>query len=421
VIYLAHTNADEMADTLRALGLVRGGASGAGSAGARPGAGASSGSAAPVSGDVRIAADKVSNAIVVFAGGQDFLMVRDLVGKLDLPRRQVYVEAAVLDLSVLRTHELGLSAHLGQSVSNGSAAVAGSTSSSSLTSLVTDAASLAKLFTGGGLTTGVFGQSFTWNGITVPSFGVVLKALESTKDVHVISQPHLLTMDNVKASLSVGQSIPFPTQSLSSVVSGTASTALAATYQRQDVALKLEMTPHLNDSESIRLEIDSEISDVPDGQASGAAGGPTTNKRTIKTAVVVADGETVVLGGLQKESESETVEKTPILGDIPILGMLFRTRSKQRQKQDLVVCITPYVIRGPQDLRRIFERKQMEQREFTALFDRHPNFDAPVDYGRSRGLLVEIDRTARAAEREVALLRESERGRKHPPVEGEVQ
>ena len=186
------------------------------------------------------------------------------------------------------------------------------------------------------------------------------------------------------------------------------------------MALKLELTPHLNDSDAIRLELDGEISDVPDGQSSAAPGGPTTNKRTIKTTVLVGDGETVVLGGLQKETDSETIERVPYLGDIPILGRLFQYRSKQRTKQDLMIAITPYVIRGPDDLRRIFERKQQDQRDFSTLFDA-PNPQQFVDYARKRSLLDEVNRTGRRADDEARLQHDAEAGGKHPPVEGEVQ
>jgi general secretion pathway protein D len=332
------------------------------------------------------------------------------------------VEAAILDVSVDRAHKLGVAAHGGDSVSNGAATVVGSSSSSSLGSIVTDEKSLAGLFTSGGLTTGVFGQAFSVAGVTIPSFGVVLKALESSREVNVISQPHLLTMDNVKAAISVGQSIPFQTQSLGAVTGG-ATPSLLSSYQRQDVALKLELTPHLNDSDSIRLELDGEISDVPDGQSTTQAGGPTTNKRTIKTAVVVHDGETVVLGGLQKESESESVEKVPGLGDIPILGRLFQYRAKQRARQDLLIAITPWVIRGPEDLRRIFERKEQDQREFAARFDAHDPGDShiPIDYSRRRGLLEEINVTARETEREAALLREAHGPEQARTPDGEIE
>jgi general secretion pathway protein D len=256
--------------------------------------------------------------------------------------------------------------------------------------------------------------------VTIPSFGVVLKALESSKDVSVISQPHLLTMDNVKASLSVGQSIPFQTQSLGSLTT-TATTSLLSSYQRQDVALKLELTPHLNDSESIRLELDGEISDVPEGQSTTQPGGPTTDKRTIKTSVVVNDGETIVLGGLQKEAESESVEKVPGLGDIPILGRLFQHKAKQRTRQDLLIAITPFVIRGPDDLRRIFERKLRDQEEFAARFGTRANdWAPPVDHARRRGLLEEINTVAREAEREATLIREARAHAVPAPAQGEI-
>jgi general secretion pathway protein D len=226
----------------------------------------------------------------------------------------------------------------------------------------------------------------------------------------------------VKASLSVGQSIPFPTGSLASQAAGAGATlALSTSYSRQDVALRMELTPHLNDSDSIRLEIDGEISDVPEGQTAGSAG-PITNKRTLKTAVVVGDGETVVLGGLQKDGETETVEKVPGLGDIPILGKLFQYKKRQRTKQNLLIVLTPHVIRGPDDLRRIFQRKEDERREFV---ERETAFrtpwSPPVDWARKRGLLEEINVVARRADEEAAAVQAAARALKKPPVEGEVQ
>src|SRR5262249_39661779 len=154
------------------------------------------------------------------------------------------------------------------------------------------------------------------------------------------------------------------------------------------------------------------------------AGGPITNKRTIKTAIVVQDGETVVLGGLQKESDSESEQKIPFFGDIPVLGRLFSHRSKTRTKQDLLIVLTPYVIRGADDLRRIFERKEQERREFVerpTAFKDPSAYEARVDYRRKRGLLEEINLSARAAERDAAAVREAERQlRRAPPVDGAV-
>jgi general secretion pathway protein D len=392
VLYLANTNAEDMATTLQSVGL-----SSRGVGGSKPGALA-------LQGEVRIGADKVSNSLVVFAGGNDFLMVRDLVGKLDVPRRQVYVEATILDVSVDKIRNLGIVFHNGASVDGNTAFVA--SGSQGFNSVVVNAQTVGSALGTGGLVAGLLGKSFSFAGTSVPSLGVMLQALEHSKDVNVLSRPHLLTMDNTKASLSVGQSIPFQTQSLATPTGGT--TAMISNYARTDVTLKMEITPHLNDSDSVRLELDGTIEDVPDGQTLNQAGGPTTNKRTLKTAVVVRDGDTIVLGGLQKESESESVEKIPGLGDIPLLGRLFQYRSKQRSKQDLLIILTPYVIRGPEDLRQIFEQRAAERREFIercTAFQDDSVYDAHVDYRRKRGLLEEINVAAREAEQQAQAMR----------------
>ncbi len=417
VVYLANTNAEEMATTLQSIGLAsKTGSTGSAPAAARPGAPPA---AIPLQGEVRIGADKVSNAIVVFANGADFQMVRDLIGKLDLPRRQVYVEATILDITVEKGSKLGLSFHGGHDLGSSADGFAAS-GQNGVNSIALDATSIAAAATGGGLLAGVLGKSINIAGFSLPSFGVILQALENSKDVSVISRPHLLTMDNVKASLSVGQSIPYAAQSLGAAVAGA---SILTSYQRVDVALRLDLTPHLNDSDSVRLELDGEISDVPDGATSGP-GGPTTNKRTIKTSVVVRDGETIVLGGLQKDSESESIEKIPLLGDIPVLGRLFQTRSKQRIKQDLLIVLTPYVIRGPEDLKRINERKQAERQEFIERFSAFQDdsvYEANVDYHRKRGLLQEINLTAQLAETEAVALRKAERSLRKPVQEGAIE
>ncbi|MDB4965510.1 MAG: ral secretion pathway protein [Myxococcales bacterium] len=420
VLNLANTNAEDMATTLQSVGL------GSRSAVARPTGGAGGGASAsavaaggalPLSGDVRIGADKTANALVVFANASDFAMVRDLVEKLDVPRRQVYVEAVILDLSVDKTRDLGVSWHQTGNVAGNAAFAANA--STALASV--DAKSIAAAATGAGLTAGIVGQAFQIFGQDVPSFAVVLHALERSKDANIISRPHLLTMDNVKASLSVGQTIQFPTQSGQSL--GTATPTLFNTFTPRDVALKLELTPHLNDSTSIRLEINGEISDLAADATLNTGGGPATNKRTVQTAVVVRDGESVVLGGLTKETDTQAIEKVPFLGDIPLLGRLFQTRTKSRGKQDLLIVLTPYIIRGPADLRRIQERKEAERREFieryTAFTDQG-QYDAHVDYTRKRGLLEEINLTAEAAALDAEAQRAAERALKPRRADGAI-
>jgi general secretion pathway protein D len=423
VLPLLHTNAEDMAQTLQSVGLGSRGAV----AGARPGASgapspSTAGSPLALSGDVRIGFDKASNALIVYANAVDFASVRDLVQRLDLPRRQVFVEAVVFDLSVDKSRTIGVSWH--QGVASGNGDITGFAAGSSSSLVTFDAKSLAAAAAGGavggGLFAGVLGKSFQLFGQDIPSFGVALQALEHSKDANVISRPHLLTMDNVKASLSVGQVIPYPTQSLSAPTAATG-LALSTTYNRQTVALTLELTPHLNDSSSIRLEINGTIEDVADTAAS-SGGGPTTNQRKLQTAVVVQDGECVVLGGLTKDSDVEAIDKIPFLGDIPLLGRLFQTRAKRRIKQDLLIVLTPYIIRGPDDVRRIQQQKEDERREFlerySAFGDDH--YEAKVDYRRKRGVLEEINVSAQAAARDAEALRAAERALKPRRPDGPI-
>ncbi|HZS36910.1 MAG TPA: type II secretion system secretin GspD [Polyangia bacterium] len=423
VIYLANTNAEDMAQTLQSVGLSSRVAAAPKPTGGGPMSGppsvSASANALGLQGEVRIGADKVANAIVVFATSSDFAMVRDLIAKLDVPRRQVYVEARILDVLVDKTRNVGLVFHGTDSLAGGAATGIVASSAPGLNTVTLNAQTLSTALGGGGLLAGVIGQQLNVAGFSLPSIGVLLQALEHAKDVSVISRPHLLTMDNAKASLSVGQNFPY----LNSSAAGTGGATLLSSYSQKDVSLKLELTPHLNESESVRLEINGEISDVPDGESLTNPGGPITNKRTIQTAIVVRDGDTVVLGGLQKDSESESVDKIPILGDIPLLGRLFQYRSKQRTKSDLLIVLTPYVIRGPEDLRRIYDRKSAEEREFAERFTAFRDegaYDSHVDYHRKRGLLQEINLTAQSAEREAAALRKAERALRKPATDEEI-
>src|SRR6185503_4238530 len=150
--------------------------------------------------------------------------------------------------------------------------------------------------------------------------------------------------------------------------------SFGTSVQRQDVALKMEITPHVNDSDFVRLEIDNELSDVSNPNFNGL--GPATSKRTVKSVVTVRDQQSIVLGGLIKDSVSNQVDKVPLLGDIPILGYLFKTTHKVIQKQNLLIILTPYIIKDPSDLRRIFERKLRERREF---MERYTSFDDERD------------------------------------------
>jgi general secretion pathway protein D len=434
VVALANANADDIAGTLGGLGagVSRGGSS---SSGGRPGSspppvpsgpsGGSSGQRGGLfEGDVRVASDKPTNSLVILASGRDYITIRDLIKRLDLPRKQVFVEATILEISIDKTRKLGVAFHGGSTVQTGSdqsLLFGGSEPSSDVNSILFSPAALS------GLAAGLRGPPIPGAdkilglpaGTSIPSFGVFIQALQNNGDVNVVSMPHILTTDNEKATIQVGQNLPFP-GSLGGFpgfggstpgggATPGASFGFGTSVQRQDVALKLEITPHVNDSDFVRLEIDNELSDVSNPNFNGL--GPATSKRTVKSVVTIRDQQSIVLGGLIKDSVSQTVNKVPLLGDIPILGYLFKSTSKTVTKQNLLIILTPYIVKDPSDLRRIFERKLRERREFMerySAFRDDRDYEAEVDYHRKRGLLEEVNRTALEAEEEAGEVRAAE-------------
>jgi general secretion pathway protein D len=180
----------------------------------------------------------------------------------------------------------------------------------------------------------------------------------------------------------------------------------------QKVGITLKITPQINESDQVRLEIELEVSEI----AAMTDLGPQINQRTAKTTSVVRDQQTVVIGGLMTDSEVETVDKIPFLGDIPVLGYLFRHSHTIQQKRNLLIFLTPYIIRDPSDFRRIFNRKMEERREFIeqvrALREREWSPD--IDYSRTNGLFEEINQTIREVEDEEALRQQMQEA---PPPE----
>jgi general secretion pathway protein D len=462
VYFLANANAEDMATTLSSIGVsaTRGGggsSGGRGGPGGRPGGapalppgvpGAPGGQGAGglFEGDVRVASDKATNSLIIVASGKDYITIRDLIRTLDIARRQVFIEAVILEVSLDKSRRLGLSFHGGttsnigggdQSLIFGGVQPGGVTSGAA-NSIFFSPAALS------GLAAGLRGPAIPNAGTilglpagqTIPSFGVFLQLLQNNNDVNIISMPHILTSDNEKATIQVGRNLPFPASlggfpGFGGATPGQAPGAtqlpgvgfgLGTSVQRQDVALKMEVTPHVNDSDFVRLEVDNEISDVASENFNGL--GPATDKRTVKTVVVVRDQQSVVLGGLQRDRVAEAVDKVPLLGDIPLLGYLFKRKVKSIVKQNLLIILTPYVIKDPLDLRNIFERKVRERREFLERFSpfRDPNdYEGHVEYRRRRGLLQEINVIATEAEREAQELQAAEANRKERIIEGPVE
>ncbi len=357
-------------------------------------------------GEVAVTPDQATNSLVVSSSPRDFAQLRMVVQRLDQPRRQVFIEAVIMDVGVSNNLNYGMSWHGGAqpNVGGDTSLVMGGFDSGSSLAFPFDPSALQ------GLAAGMRGPDLTGTsglgplGLSIPAFGVVLSAMANSGRGTVLATPHIIATDNVSAEINVGENIPLQTNSAGGSL-GTLATAAAAgggnanllsslggfgNAQRQDVGNKVKVTPHINESDQVRLEIEQESSAA--GTPTGALGAVPITKRTAKTTVVVKDQQTVVIGGLMKDEYTTSKDKVPILGDIPILGFLFSKTRTETRKTNLLLILTPHVIREQEDLRRIFERKMQERQEF---IDRYfvfttDGWEPPRDYTRANGLVEDI-------------------------------
>ena len=182
--------------------------------------------------------------------------------------------------------------------------------------------------------------------------GLLIKALKSDTDTNILSTPSVVTLDNEEATLSSGKEVPFQTGSYSNSSSGSSSSSNPfTTYNREEVGILLKVKPQISKGNAVRLEIEQESSKVEDG----ATGLQTTTKNTIKTNVMIEDGELLILGGLIEDTSTDGGTKVPLLGDIPLLGRLFKSTSKAKNQQVLMMFIRPTIIRNPEDANKLSE------------------------------------------------------------------
>ena len=355
VLKLKNADAKELAATLDAMTGARGRAPALPGA---PGGGTTTG-------EVRISVNEALNALLIVSGAADFRALSDVIEQLDQPVRQVFIETVIMEVNVQRDTRVGVSAHgVGGSSSGG--VVYGSQPEGTPSSL-----SVSSLSTASGLLFGLQGPVLTQVaevlGLKLPQFGLTVQASQTTSDVNVLSMPHLLTADNKEAEIAVGQKVPFQlgvnqAQLAAALQAGNTTAAnlaqLTGSISREKVELRLSVKPHIGDDGDIRLDINQQAEELA-GTSSSA--GPITSTRSQKTSVVAKDDETLVLGGIMQDRELEQVSKVPLLGDLPVLGALFRSTTKTMAKVNLLVFLTPHVIQGPRDFKRFVERKLAER------------------------------------------------------------
>lgn len=414
VYYLQNAAAEELSNTLSNLAQ--------GSANKQKGGNNQQKNAAAelFAGEVKITAEKGTNSLVIIASDPDYRNLVKVIEKLDLARREVFVEAVIMEVNLDRQNTFGARVHSGvPPISTELFGAKGDAVSVIGTKFGNETLppsfSLGSLASFGGFLAGIQGPvipELSKLGLNVPSFGVVLNALQASSDVNVLSTPHILTTDNEEAEITVGQNVPFQSgfsagglgqglSGLSGLAGGTtASSALGAlgslgslgsafgTIQRQNVELKLKIKPQINEGDLIRMVVDQQTEEIA---SQDPVLGPTTSKRSAKTTIIVRDQQTVVIGGMTQERTIDSVNKVPVLGDVPILGHLFRQQSRKKLRTNLLLFLTPYIIRDQSDFQRIFQRKLQERQQFVERFYGADNrYEAFIDYERKAGPLARM-------------------------------
>jgi general secretion pathway protein D len=328
VIYLKYANATELLQVLTGVSENLDESKGTGKAA----------KGKPTQG-ISIQADEASNALIITAPPDQFRALQAIIRKLDIRRAQVQVEAIIAEVSYDKAKQLGVQWIVDGSLSDQGPLGVINLGSPSISDIATAAVNGTGISLGSGTTLG-FGR-FDDDSV---NFAALIQALESDSASNILSTPSLTTLDNQEAEIVIGQNVPFITGSYSSTGSSSSSVNPFQTVTREDVGLTLRVKPQINEGNSIKLEIEQEISSI-DASASTGTSDIVTKKRTIKTVVMVEDGHTIVLGGLIEENLQQTEEKVPILGDIPLLGALFRANKTTKVKQNLMVFLRPVVIR----------------------------------------------------------------------------
>lgn len=301
-------------------------------------------------GELSITADEQTNALVITAEQSVMSQLEQVIKRLDIRRAQVLVEAIIVEVQDGRGMNLGvqwINKNVGMQQFTGTNlpvfnAAVGARQYQQSGSLSTDNPTYNALSSFNGLAAGFFDGNW----------GVLLSALSSDSKNDILSTPSIVTLDNKEASFNVGQDVP--------VLSGSQTTSgdnVFNTVERKTVGTKLKVTPQINEGDAVLMEIEQEVSSVDNSSGTSSTLGPTFNTRTIQNAVLVKSGETVVLGGLIDDNTKEQVSKVPLLGDIPLLGQLFRYTSTDKSKRNLMVFIRPTIIRDDDVYRSLSAEK----------------------------------------------------------------
>lgn len=350
VYYLENADATEVAKVLDAL------IKGTSAIPGQPAAAAVPMQSAFEGGKISVTPDKATNSLVVMASPADYQNLLQVIRQIDKRRRQVFVQAVIAEVSLDKLKEVGVQLGITGGGVTGNTAAAGAFDPFNFVGAADPAQAL------------IFSVLKGLAGNTNMQVAGNLKALFTNGAVNVLSTPNILTSDNKEAEIFVGENVPFLTQT------NLSSTGLSQqSIERKDTGITLRLTPQISEGEYVKLDIYQEISAVKENK--GQANDLVTTKRSAKTSVVVKDKDTVVIGGLIQDRDTESVNKVPLLGDIPLLGWLFKTKSSRREKTNLMIVLTPRIIRGAAEMTDVTDLQKGKFGEALKL-------DAPFDLER---------------------------------------
>jgi len=400
VVYLRNAEAAKLAETLRSVlsgvapaalaattfgtmttGTAAGMPSTAGSTGNSTGSSNSSGSASGAAGSDIVLADPATNSLIIRAPDVTYNSLRAVIDKLDARRAQVFIEALIVEVSAEKAAEFGVQwMDLSKLYDSGTNFIGGTNfgARGTGTNIIDAAANLGSVSQG--LNVGVVQGTINIPGLgVVTNLGALVKALQSDANSNILSTPNLLTLDNEEAKIVVGQNVPFITGQYAQT--GTTTTvAPFQTIERSDVGVTLKVRPQVSEGGTVKLLIHQEVSNL--SSTTTAAADLITNMRSIDSTVLVDDGQIIVLGGLISDLTDGGIEKVPLLGDIPVVGYLFRYEKRKRVKTNLMVFLRPYVLRDANSANALTSDRYDFVRNKQVEYRTPPNVflpDMPVD------------------------------------------
>jgi general secretion pathway protein D len=362
VYRLRHSVAEQLAATLNGLAQrtttsgYSGSSSGSSSAQSStptPGRAFSPTAGGVFGGDVRVTADKNTNSLIIVAGKQDYDVVRGLLAKLDIPRDQVFVEAIIMEINTEKVRDWKVAPYYLDPDTHGIGR-AGFSAAGTLAGILNPAGDAGAVLSFGG------GKNFSLQiggqTVQVPSLLAFVSILQRNADANILSTPQILAMDNEEAKIEVGDQIPIGVETQT-----TSGGVITSSPKFDKATIKLVITPHISpETDSIRMKVDQSVRQASEATVRAAALRDITtiiSDRSLNTNIVVENQDTVVLGGLIREEESKSETKVPLLGDLPVVGWLFKSSSVSRKKVNLLVFLTPKIIRSQQESRDLLGEK----------------------------------------------------------------